>query len=783
MGEPGGMVMTAAGATIRSRCCACASSSSRSSCHDNNVGGRAPPPPRVSAQDILDMVRRAVPMDPRDHSKLQFFSARLEERLRRLLTMASNTSNEPGMGPTKKQVEEVVRAVFQESRSNDTDRKRDPEWVDQLVDFVQMRLSLKNDTSPNPSQPPTPTDSTCTSSTVSTPRSEFSDSPDFISAKPYQATVEDAPEECSVNDAESSADDDDSTTTIASGQGVKPTANSCRRRPTPGPFAQRPLPKKPQGVDCPKVADVLPGVMPSTRKEEENPSHKPAAEPPSPRRGYLTPPSSRPSSPKPRPTVHFSDRPMPKLHHRDPPRADPAPEATTTPAAAAAAPAQGLSDLDLQWGRLFTGSGEPTVRLRQILYGLANYINDEFEPRGSTLITPDKLYSFYRRFRLEKELYPFQRIFDTYSRKSLHSLKCLYQDLRCDYYLIHGSGHPRDRAQPPIPGLTADGFADWMANFMQATPDIEARRLSRVAASLPIEVPFVGGARSSRHHPPERLPRQLSRHLFPSRPHERLRQRVSNSVMEWDQAMQGYADPSSPSSPSSRTSPSWTAAFCDAIARSLSPSSRDYADSGGGSGHRRRYNYPRSERPVYVEVPSSTGGGHHHSSARGRPSAGRSSRYHQASSGGDDRDDDRKRPSRDIITTYVEAEPSSRRRNDRSPHGHRDTHMRDRGRSLVLHPQESYRYVEPSAAVPPQLPPPPPSALPAAPATSCAPTAYCAALPPPPPPVGVSSPTLNRADNYALFQGRRESGPGPTYEEFLRERDTAAHSRRPRYGG
>ena len=78
-------------------------------------------------------------------------------------------------------------------------------------------------------------------------------------------------------------------------------------------------------------------------------------------------------------------------------------------------------------------------------------------------------------------------IFDTYSRKSLQSLKCLYQDLRCDYYLLHGSSDPRDRGyHQDIPGLTTDGFADWMANFMQATPDIEARRLARVTASLPI---------------------------------------------------------------------------------------------------------------------------------------------------------------------------------------------------------------------------------------------------------------------------------------------------------
>ena len=91
----------------------------------------------------------------------------------------------------------------------------------------------------------------------------------------------------------------------------------------------------------------------------------------------------------------------------------------------------------------------------------------------------------------------------------------------------------------------------------------------------------------------------------------------------------------SPSSSSRQgsSSSSWTAAFYDAIARSLSPTSRDYADGSGGSGHRRRYNYPRSERPVYIEVPSSTGSGHHHSSARGRPSAGRSSRYHQAAAG------------------------------------------------------------------------------------------------------------------------------------------------------
>ncbi|KAJ6440744.1 hydroxyproline-rich glycoprotein DZ-HRGP [Purpureocillium lavendulum] len=698
--------------------------------------------------------------------------------------MTSTTTTAGCSGPTKEQVEEVVRAVFEESRTNinDMHRTKDPEWVDQLVEFVQRRLSLKNDVSPATSQPQSPTDSTCASSTVSTPGSEFSDSPDFISAKPFQATVEDVPEECPTRNDEDSnpdgGDDDDGKSVVLSGHDVvvKPTANSCRRRPTQAPSGTQPRLQKAQVINHSTAPETSPRVESAPQSTAS--LHKPTATAPTSRDSYPTPPASRAPSPRLRPTVHFSDRPMPKLHHRDPQLPGPNPTTPTTPTTlATTVPSQGLSDIDLQWGRLFTGSGEPTIRLRQILHGLANYINDEFEPRGSTLITPDKLYSFYRRFRLEKEHYPFQRIFDTYSRKSLHSLKCLYQDLRCNYYLLSSGNGSRDCGQlPPIPGLTTDGFADWVANFMQATPDIEARRLARVVANLPIEVLPAGSASSSRRHTPERLPQQLSRHLFPSRPHDRLRQRVSNSVMEWDQAMRGYAEPSS--SPSRPTGSSWTAAFYDAIARSLSPMSREYPES-GSSGHRRRYNYPRSERAAYIEVPSSTGSKHNHSSARGRHAAGRSSRYSQGTAGRDDRDEGR-RPSRDIITTYVEAEPAPRRRDDRSPRGRRDTHRRERDRSPPVRPQDTYRYVEPNTAAP--LPPSatlPPVAAPACPP----PPPYSQVAPPPPSSVAVSSPTLNRADNYALFQGRYDAGPGPTYEEFLREKDTAAHSRRPRYGG
>ncbi|KYK58464.1 hypothetical protein DCS_05480 [Drechmeria coniospora] len=646
-----------------------------------------------SAQDIYTLL---VGLGLGRSQDLKRFSNALEQHLEQVITakMSHNNSNSitntntssniqndtsnmnitsqdhttfSGM-PSKEQVEGVVRAVFKERIVNNMNHDYDPEWVEEIVDFLQKRINLKNETSDS-SASTSPT-STCTSSAASTPQSEY-ESSDFISAKPYQATVED----------DTSSLNEEPVLPILD---EKPAPNSSRRRPphlsgsndrsaTPAPAVDASPNKnrKPLLLSRPESVEAPPAV-------------------------------SRAPSPRPRPTVHFSDRPLPKLHQQ---------VSNRTKTMIRPDSAQLMSLDDLQWGRVFDVNAEPTVRLRNVLLGLAKYINDEFEPRGSPVITPDKMYTFYRKFRVDKELYPFQRIFDTYSRKSLYALRRLFKDLQCEYFAVNSGSRDADR--PSVAALSPKGFVDWMVTFMQATPDIEARRLSRVVATLPIAAADANTLDGRL----QRLPKQLSRHLFPSRPQDKTRQWVSNAVMDWDQTM----------SQVEWLSVSWTTAFCDALCRSLSPAFR--GDSGRGDSRRKRCT--RTERASYVEVPSS------------KPQ-NRSPRQQKSDGRGE-------RPMRDVIRTYVEGSSPPRHLRDASPS--RQHYVRDR----------RYRRSEPKANRQRHA-----AASPAH-ESSCASSLHSRNTAQVTSPPSRTAEPLNRVDNYALFQGRSEMGPGPTYEEFLRE--------------
>ncbi|PHH76314.1 hypothetical protein CDD83_4269 [Cordyceps sp. RAO-2017] len=265
--------------------------------------------------------------------------------------------------PTKKQVEDVVRGT------NFGDLKQ--AWIDDIVDLVQSKLSSSSD-STDVSESPTPSDG------PSTPSSDFSDRSEWLAnPKPFQATVEDD-DCCSIKEsnAPSVVESD------------RPCSNTSRRRP---PYLT-PSHSYPQPSSSTYPKDTSAVKAPSPASSHGNPSLQKAKPPP-------PPVSSAPSSPKLRPTVHFSERPAPRLHHRAPARSEASDKSSAGPE---------LSIVDLQWGRLFTGYGEPTTRLRQVLRGLADYINAEYEPKNSLVITPGKLHTFYKKCQLDVELYPFQ---------------------------------------------------------------------------------------------------------------------------------------------------------------------------------------------------------------------------------------------------------------------------------------------------------------------------------------------------------------------------------------
>ncbi|KAJ3575388.1 hypothetical protein NPX13_g4053 [Xylaria arbuscula] len=105
------------------------------------------------------------------------------------------------------------------------------------------------------------------------------------------------------------------------------------------------------------------------------------------------------------------------------------------------------------WGMLFNANGYATARCGQVLRGLAKHIADEFSPRGTGVVTPEKLGLLYSRFKIEGEVHPFEDIFHIFPRQERSSsnnvsdansrlvtyysrIGDFFADLDCEYYLV-----------------------------------------------------------------------------------------------------------------------------------------------------------------------------------------------------------------------------------------------------------------------------------------------------------------------------------------------------------
>ncbi|KAG5983701.1 hypothetical protein E4U55_007450 [Claviceps digitariae] len=328
----------------------------------------------------------------------------------------------------------------------------------------------------------------------------------------------------------------------------------------------------------------------------------------------ITPPSSRDCSPRRRhrPSVHFSTRHPVVLHHRTDSSSS---SASSSSSSSSSSPSSSsscassskssskedrvrraeplgqetpfLSVVDKQWGVLFTEKGEPTRRLGEVLRGVANYIIREYEPSASLVIPPSKLAAFYRRYRVEKEPFPLEALFDFDSRHALRNLELLYQDLSCEYHLIpdthHHHHHHHHRSKPSIPALTPTGLQTWLTLLIQASPSSESLRLSRLLLDAPLEADpspcspssTCPSSSSSSSAAPERLPAQLSRHLLPAHRNNKIYSAIASALDAWydrtrnpPQRTNPNPNPASVSSP-----PSWSNILYDALGGGVSSSS------------------------------------------------------------------------------------------------------------------------------------------------------------------------------------------------------------------
>jgi hypothetical protein len=157
------------------------------------------------------------------------------------------------------------------------------------------------------------------------------------------------------------------------------------------------------------------------------------------------------------------------------------------------------SILEKIWGTLFDEQGQATPRLGQFLRGIAVHLIEDYEPKYTLVITPEKMQKYYENTKLSNELYPWQIVFD--DRTS--SISRLYREVEAQHHLVQEKLDER----PDTPGLTPIGFERWATLLLLAHPDLEFARLQRTALDMPISNP---------DDKKERFPKEISRRLFPA---------------------------------------------------------------------------------------------------------------------------------------------------------------------------------------------------------------------------------------------------------------------------
>ncbi|KAK5099673.1 hypothetical protein LTR70_002247 [Exophiala xenobiotica] len=141
--------------------------------------------------------------------------------------------------------------------------------------------------------------------------------------------------------------------------------------------------------------------------------------------------------------------------------------------------------LEKYWGKLFDVEGQSTQRLQHFLQGLALQLIENYEPKHSLVITPDKMQRFYEDTKLEErpEIYPWKLVFD--DKTSSISRLLRERDIKVQHHLVQATPD----ARPDIPGLTPLGFASWMTLMIKAHPDHEYERLAKALRIMGVNHP------------------------------------------------------------------------------------------------------------------------------------------------------------------------------------------------------------------------------------------------------------------------------------------------------
>lgn len=180
-----------------------------------------------------------------------------------------------------------------------------------------------------------------------------------------------------------------------------------------------------------------------------------------------------------------------------------------------AAEIEEATTLEKIWQPLFE-NGHSTTRLGQFLRGLAKHLIDDYEPKGSLVVTPAKMMRFLDETKVAHEHYPWESIFG--GKMANNSISSMYRKLLCQHHLVQKNPHEA----PSIPGLTPTGFETFMTCMIQAHPDTEFERLAKAVQEMPI---------SNADDRTERFPKQLSRRLLPTSSNMQAEQRLISSLV------------------------------------------------------------------------------------------------------------------------------------------------------------------------------------------------------------------------------------------------------------
>ncbi|EEA26544.1 hypothetical protein TMatcc_005176 [Talaromyces marneffei ATCC 18224] len=176
---------------------------------------------------------------------------------------------------------------------------------------------------------------------------------------------------------------------------------------------------------------------------------------------------------------------------------------------------ENMTTLEKIWGKMFH-DGQPTPRLGQLLRGIAVHLIEDYPPRNTIVVVPEKMQKYYADTRVLTDTYPWQDIFD--DRTS--SISRIYRDIEAEHHLVQDPQNLKER--PDIPGLTPRGFEKWYTIMIQANPDREFARLQKTVLDMPINNP---------DDRKERFPKELPRRLFPSSSDKKILEKLEVSII------------------------------------------------------------------------------------------------------------------------------------------------------------------------------------------------------------------------------------------------------------